>query len=205
MITALATIFYFILGAFLRRWYGGGFDEKYKWLGNRGLQTVVMLAAFMSIYVKNPTNWICLLAAGVISCWLMFQYFSRGHGAEFDIGRDEKPIPETIKRYNERWYHIPCDFLFDKIIKRPEAKYGFLYDFLYMGLRYTCPMIPMMFIDWRYILIGLSIAPIYAFCWTLWEQEEWSRTETEWLNKPVKWAELWLGGVTYAGCYLLGV
>lgn len=48
-------IVYFILGAFARRWFGGMFpDEKYKILGNRGLQTVFVIALFMSIYVTNP-------------------------------------------------------------------------------------------------------------------------------------------------------
>lgn len=32
-----------------------------------------------------------------------------------------------------------------------------------MTLRYTCPMIPLMFLDWRYFLVGNAAAPIYLF------------------------------------------
>lgn len=197
------SVLYFVIGAFLRRWFGGGFAQKYKFMSWRGLQTACMLVAFLTIFVDDVRDWREWVVAVVISCWLQFQYLSRAHGCCFDIGRGGEPSESTIKRYNERWYHIPCDFLFNKLFRRPDKKYGFLYDFLYMELRYTCPMLPMIYFDWRYVLIGLSIAPAYAFCWTLWEQEDWIRPEREWLDKPVKWAELWIGGITYMGCYIL--
>lgn len=72
-----------------------------------------------------------------------------------------------------------------------------------MSLRYACPMIPMMIFDWRYILIGLSIAPVYAFCWTLYEKEPWFRFKQKWLDLPTKWAEIIVGGIVFSGCYLL--
>lgn len=197
-------VLYFILGAFARRWYGGMFpDDKYKILGNRGLQTAFMLVLFLSIYVKDYSNWLNWLVAIAVSCWLQFQFWSRGHGACFDIGRDVTPSPQTLLRYNERWYHRPCDWLFEKVFKKADKKWGFLYDFLYMGLRYTCPMLPMMIFDWRYILIGLSVSPIYAFNHTLYEKETWIRPQQSWLNISTKWSEIIVGGVVYAGCYLL--
>ena len=54
-----------------------------------------------------------------------------------------------------------------------------------------------------YILIGLSIAPVYAFCWTLWEKEPWARFNQKWLDNPTKWAEIIVGGIVFYGCYLL--
>lgn len=196
-------VIYFILGAFARRWYGGMFpDEEYKILGNRGIQTVFMLALFMSIYVVDLDDVISWVVALIISCWLQFQFWSRGHGCCFDIGRGENPSVETIKRYNERWYHIPCDWLADRFgFKR----YGRLYDYCYMTFRYACPMIPMMFFDWRYILVGLAIAPIYAICWRWYEADDWFFEEKEWLDIATKMAEIFSGGLVYLSCYWLGV
>ena len=191
---------YFILGAFARRWYGGLFtDLNIKFLTSRGLQSVFMIALFMSIYVTNPQAWQNWIIAAVVSSWLQWQFWSRGHGCCFDIGRGTSP---DISRYNERWYHYPCDWIFKKL-GVSDYRYGFFYDFLYMSLRYACPMIPMMIFDWRYILIGLSIAPVYAFCWTLWEKEPWARFNQKWLDNPTKWAEIIVGGIVFYGCYLL--
>lgn len=195
-------VVYFIIGAFARRWYGGMFPEKeHKILGNRGLQTVFLLGLFISIYLYDITNWRNWIGAIIISAWLQFQFWSRGHGCCFDLGRGGKP--ESVARYNERWYHKPCDWLF-KVLGVSDYRYGFLYDFLYMNLRYTCPMVPLMLLDWRYILVGFSVTPIYAFCWTLYEKEPWLRPCPSWIDRPTKWAELLAGGIVYAGCYYLG-
>ena len=67
----------------------------------------------------------------------------------------------------------------------------------------TRVVIPMMIFDWRYILIGLAVSPVYAFCWTLYEKEPWLRPHLSWLNAPTKWAEIICGGIVFAGCYLL--
>lgn len=198
----LGFIFYFIAGAFGRVWFGSNLESKV-W-SNRGLQTAFMLALLLSIFVCDYTDWRAWLVGAIISAWLQFQFWSRGHGACVDIGRDTIPSQDTIERYNERWYHIPCDWLFDKI--KPEAKYGFLYDFIYTTLRYTCPMILMAFIDWRYLLIGLSIAPVYAFCQTLQEREPWVfEKQYWWWRRGWSLAEIISGGIVFSGCYLLGV
>ena len=197
------SVVYLILGGFARLWFGSDLESKV-W-SNRGLQTACMLALFLSIYVVYPFNWINLVIAVAISCWLQFQYFSRGHGEIADCGRHTKITAQDLIRYNERWYHIPCDWLFEKVFKKPEAKYGFLYDYIYLSLRYGCPMLPMMLFDWRYILIGLSIAPIYAFCQTLQDREPWIFDKNKWYwRRGWSLAEILCGGVTYAGCYMLG-
>lgn len=199
--TFFMALFYMVLGMCLRRVFGGALED-HKILGNRGVQTVAMIGAFLSIYVTDVTDWKNWFLAVVVSCWLQFQFWSRGHGCCFDIGRGGRPAVSTLLRYNERWYHIPCDWLFEKL-GVADYKYGFMYDFIYMGLRYTCPMIPMMIFDWRYILIGLAVSPVYAFCWTLYEKEPWLRPHLSWLNAPTKWAEIICGGIVFAGCYLL--
>ena len=123
---------YFILGAFARRWFGGMFpDDEYKILGNRGLQTTFMCLLFLSIFVVDYTSWIDWVIGIAITMWLQFKFWSRGHGACFDIGRGVFPPEEkVIKRYNERWYHFPCDWIFDKLAKRSDRKYGFLYKYI---------------------------------------------------------------------------
>ena len=175
-------LLYMILGAIARRIYGGA-CENIPILKNRGVQTAFMMLLFLSIYF--PYKWYITL---VIVCWLQFQFWSRGHGCAFDLGFGGYPTPEIIKRYNERWYHIPCDWLAEKGCF---SYYATTYDFCYMTLRYTCPMIPMMYFDWRYILIGLSISFIYLFFWSFG------------FKKPTEWAEIVSGAVVYSGCYLL--
>ena len=196
------TIFYFFLGAFLRRWYGGCLED-YKILRNRGVQTTCMLLAFMSIYLYDYTSWPNWIGAIVVSCWLQFQFWSRGHGACFDIGRGVFPPEEgTIKRYNERWYHYPVDWLFDKVFKMPERKYGFFYDFIYMGLRYTFPMLFMLLLGWEYVVLGALVSPIYALCWTLQEREPWIFDgRVPFVGVATQLAEKIVGGMIFGGCY----
>lgn len=194
------SLLYAILGGFARRWFGGMFpDDKYKVLGNRGLQTVFMCLLFMAIYLPAFNNWLFPI---IITAWLQFQFWSRFHGGVFDLGRGNQS-QETIDRCNKYWWHYPVDYFF-KVFKCEDKKYGFLYDFIYMGFRYTCPMIPMMILDWRHILIGLAISPIYALCWTLYEKENWIfKDNPEWINAPTKLAEIICGAVVYSSCYLL--
>lgn len=188
-------LIYAVLGGFARRWFGGMFDGR-KILGNRGLQTAFMCLLFMSIYLPASQNWLLSI---IITAWLQFQFWSRGHGCCFDIGRGDYPTPEMIKRYNERWYHYPCDWLADK---RFFSYYGIGYDFCYMTLRYTCPMIPMMILDWKYILIGLSVRTVYAICWEWYESTVWKFKKT-WCKNATELAEIISGAVVYGGCYLL--
>lgn len=191
---------YFILGGVLRVWFGA--DDLPKILQNRGLQTVCMILTFMTIYVVDCNNWVNWVSALIVSCWLQFQFFSRSHGEIADCGRHTNITEEDIRRYNDRWYHIPCDYLFDKVLKK--KKYGFLYDFFYLTMRYTCPMLPMMILDWRYILVGLSIAPIYAFGQTLEEREPWVFANKKWWwRRAWSFSEICAGAIVYSSCYLL--
>lgn len=193
------TIVYFFLGAFLRRWFGGMLNE-YKILGNRGFQTACMIITFLTIYVTDYTSWKSWLLAIAISCWLQFQEISRGHGPCFDIGRGAI-TPEIIKRYNERWYHIPCDYCADKGYF---TKYGVVYDFMYMTLRYTMPMLLMAFIDSRYLIIGFLVSCIYALCWELYEWKPQYFTKIPFIGNATQLAECLWGGEFFAGCYVIG-
>ena len=190
-------LYYFLMGAFSRRWYGGAL-EKIPVLNNRALQTGFMIGLFLNIYVADWHNWFWPL---VISLWLQFEFWSLGHGCCFDLGNGGKPDEATIARYEQRWYHKPCDWLAKK---RFFGYYSTRYDFMYMTLRYTCPMIPLIFLDWRYFLVGNAAAPIYLFCWDLYNSNLWPEKLPSWANSPTKWAEMIYGGVVYASCYALG-
>nr|DAK74323.1 MAG TPA: hypothetical protein [Caudoviricetes sp.] len=198
MVNFIFALFYGVVMAFWRRWLGGGFAEKHKWLGWRGLQAIAGICLMIPVFLYQFDSWLNWIIAIVLAVYLYAQFWSRGHGACFDIGRDKKPSVSTVVRYNERWYHIPCDYLL------PQHKYGFVYDFLYMTLRYTCPLLPLALLDCRFLLIGLCVSPIYAFCHSLSERESWLFVNMpEWLNKPVKWAELAAGFVFGFGIWML--
>lgn len=187
-----------ILGGLARVWFGS--DDLPKPFDNRGLQTIFMMLLFVACFYDGNNYWLNWVVIIATTCWMQFQYWSRGHGASIDMGRDAKPSPETIKRYNERWYHIPCDKLL------PNHKYGFLYDFIYTGFRYGCPMIPMMLFDWKYILVGMSIAPIYSFCDTLEQYDGWIFKANKWYwRRGWSLAEILAGAVTYGACYIMGL
>ena len=128
------------------------------------------------------------------------QFWSRFHGAFFDIGRDTNP---NIPRYNEHWQHYVCDWICG------EHKYGFLYDFIYMGIRYTLPTVTLFvlgfapcwfgvgghLLSYHIIVIGALISPIYAFCWTLFEREH-LLFEKHWsVSGPTNLAEYLAGAV----------
>ncbi len=209
-------VLFFILGAFARVWFGA--DGLPKLWQNRGLQTVFMMLLFVACFYQTNMEWFDWCVVVAATCWLQFQFWSRGHGCCFDIGRDEQPDCSTLLRYNERWYHIPCDWLFEKVFKRPTEKWGYLYDFLYMMLRYTCPMIVLSLVlyglslfgiyepKWEYIWVGFSISPIYAFSVAMEEREPWIFEKKTWYwRRGWSLAEILSGGVVYSSCYVLGL
>lgn len=178
---------------FWRRWFGGC-DFGKKILNTRRWPQVVvyfLVVIPITFFLIKPA--LSLLFTGKalqIALWsfsiffavfIYVQFWSRGHGACFDEGRDQLPSEETIRRYNERWYHYVCDWIIPK-----KHWYGFLYDFIYMGLRYTCPCIGLylisyipkyfgydMHLDHHFLLIGLMISPLYAISHTLFERDHW--------------------------------
>lgn len=179
LLSSVLILFY----AFWRRWFGGGFKDT--WLGNkRGVQCIIYLIVtavvmYVLIHIK-VSELVRFVVTGFFTVYTYCQFWARGHGACFDIGRDSNPTEVTINRYNERWYHIPCDILLKN------HKYGFVYDLLYMTLRYGMPMVfvyllgilPKLFgmtqvFSYHIMTIGFLIGPIYAICWTLSEKESW--------------------------------
>lgn len=194
----------FIQGAIARVWFGA--DGLPKFFQNRLVQTIYMLALFVLCFYRLNLTWIGWAVVIVVSLWLQFQFWSRGHGPAIDTGDDEKPSEDTIRRYNDRWYGKVCNWLFDKVFKKPERKYGFLYDFCWLSLRYTCPMLLMVLLSGTYALVGISIPFIYVFCNTLQKEEPWVFNCDKWYwRRSWSLAEILSGGIVYSSCYLIGL
>lgn len=191
-------IIYSFIGTLLRLWYGyDNFDNK--WLNNRAIQTIAMILVLFTIFCRDCTNLHSIIYALCVSCWIQFQYWSRGHGPAIDTGG----VPATekdISRYMDRWYGKVCDKLL------PNDKYGFLYDNLWLGLRYGCPMLVVSLLEWNigFFFIGLSIPFIYTFANKLEETMPYIFNDPTWYWRR-SWclAEMLSGAVTYGGCYLL--
>lgn len=200
--TLLNVICWFVYGAIGRVWFGA--DDLPKILQNRGVQTAFMLCGLFAIYCPYPFSRLGMILAVAVSCWIQFQYFSRGHGVVIDVGDDKDVTTDEVERYNDRWYAKACNWLFDKVFKKPDKKYGFLYDFIYLTLRYTCPMLLMAILEWHYILVGISIPFIYTASNKLQQEESWIfSVDRWWWRRGWSLAEILTGGITYAACYEL--
>lgn len=198
-----------------RRWFGGNSFGIPKLRCHRGYQVVVYMAItiplvyflvkgfFASTLSSDIAEIVSWVFAFVFAITTYIFFWSRGHGACFDEGRGI-PSESSIKRYNERWFHYVCDWIVPK-----EHWYGFLYDFLYMGLRYTFPCveiwllfyIPTFFgyntyISAKFIFIGLMVSPIYAVSHTLKEREGWIFTDRFWITRAHYLGE-WLTGFVF--------
>lgn len=157
-----------ICWALLRRWFGGWL-EPYPVLRSRGVQTAVMICAMLPWFIKPGCNLSCLFIAIALVCWLQFVEISSGHGMVFDVSRGGEPQDDKSRqRYQGMW-----GYTYMLKIVPEQYHFGFLFDFSLLLIRYTLPMLPLAFFSWGYVLIGLSVAPIYAFCWTLFERDAW--------------------------------
>lgn len=169
--------------AFLRRWYGGLFDEKF---GGRGIQTMVMLfGIFCALFGR--AEWYVVL---ILSAWIQFQFWSRAVGEILDCGRSTSQNAESY----DRWFRIPLDWVYDKLGK---VKYTGLYDWWYMWLRYTLPMsVPAVALhNWRFVIIGLLSSPIYYGAWWFFDKFPKLWKAPEWIGQPKNLAEILYGFV----------
>lgn len=180
-----------ILWSFIRRWYGGLFDE-HKCLGNRGIQTVVMITSIFLILIKQTPWWSALL----LSIWIQFQFWSRAVGEILDCGRSSSQNAESY----DRWFRIPLDWAYDTLGKE---KYIGLYDWWYMWLRYTLLMsVPAIVLhNWRFVIIGLLSSPIYYGAWRIFDKYPKMWNGPAWLAQPKNLAEIIYGFVFGALIY----
>lgn len=52
MVNFIFALFYGVVMAFWRRWFGGGFAEKHKWLGWRGLQAIAGICLMIPVFIS---------------------------------------------------------------------------------------------------------------------------------------------------------
>lgn len=129
-------------------------------VGSRACQHIVnccVIGCFL--YFIKEFHWIsCLLITADIQFWLI----TRKHGVFFDIGAGGQPDEKTLKRYNS----MLATRILNKIF--PNDKYSAIYDYVGMVLRYTAPLIPLMFFFNPLIFtMGILIGTGYLFCWWL--------------------------------------
>lgn len=190
-------ICYGLLWALLRRWYGG-WGENIPVIGSRTFQSIVMICALIPMFLITE-GWLGVLIAVVDSVWIQFQHWSRAIGCILDAGRNHN---QNESNYN-RWYRYPLDWVYKGInwilnklnISYQLQLYSGYYDFWYSILRYGCPMLPLAFISWGYVLIGCMAAPCYFLAWRLFENNPKMYQLPEWAGQPKNLAELMYGFV----------
>ena len=184
----------------LRRWYGGYDFFGYK--ARRWLKTIIMMMTMIAeFYIAASLKHVEMtkefwIISSVITVWLMIEYWSRAHGPAFDCARGTIITEEMIKRYNEFWYHHIPDFIFKK------AKYGYGYDTMWLALRYTLPVLPLMLIDVNFFWVGFLVAPIYAYSWSLYDfdgQKVFPILGLKWIDYATNLGEVLTGFLFGAG------
>lgn len=177
MLWLLFTIPFFALW---RRWFGS--DKIWLEVPRAVKCSVFLLVACYVCYSISHNELHSIVFSG-----LGYLFFCLAIGMCFDIGRDGLPDEELKERYNKYiWHYLP-----DLLLKH--HKYGFLYDFIYMAQRYIVPaliisLLPIFSI--KFIVVGVLVSPVYAFCWTLHEKEQWFLDKIPYTNgKPTACAE----------------
>lgn len=213
MYIIIAIIFGIVEGIW-RRIYGGWIHatmkEKlptyiYNALSMRFIQTIFNIILLFIIFTYNDTwqqEYLPILLQKIhipffvialaLACIVQFVIWAPAHGPAFDIGRDKCVTETMIKRYEKVFWAKALD----KIIPKAN-KYNFLYDFIWMSIRYTLgPLLLLPFIGSTNILfLGIIIAGIYSFCWTLYENDQWVKNHLKYniAECPTELAELLAG------------
>ena len=188
---------------FWRRVFGG-YETKWKWVNERGVQTAFNIIFLSLVFYFGdwksrklialiPGNKVLVYGIASVLGAVYFQicFWTRGHGAAFDIGRD-KLTDETLKWYHREWY----SFIPNSIV--PENHwYGFIYDCIWFWCRYSLCLIPLIFYFYRFdvMILGLLAVVVYGTCWTLYEREKWlfDKIPYNLVDGPTALAELLFG------------
>lgn len=185
----LTSIISGIFESIWRRWYGGWIEHNpfepkwlYKLLSSRGTQTIVNFIILFTMFMINSAWMTTPLCSWLISHnvygWILaiimtaifqFEFWSRGHGPAFDEGRGNTD-ESTINRYQKVWWAIIPNALIPQ-----KHWYGFLYDYIWMTVRYTIGLFLMVPFLWSFniLWLGLIVSSAYALCWTISERDEW--------------------------------
>ena len=124
-------------------------------LKNRFVEHIIaFIATFcLCFFVKDIKWW----WSAWIAVWVQIEW-SLGHGACYDVGTHGKPDEKMIKRYEKMvGYKLLC-----KIFPKDEW-YSFGFDFILLAIRYTYPLIPIVFwFNPVLLTLGLIVSGLYA-------------------------------------------
>lgn len=153
---------FIIIQILYRRWYGGwcvlGTDKS--WYNSRTFQTIcnVLLMLAFGVYVLQ-LQW---LESVIITAVIQFLYYAKGHGAMFDLGHSGKPDAELIERYKKQWgYEVLLEFFPEKLW------HTYWFDFSLLLIRYTLPLMLLLWYNWYVPLFGLIAVAGYTAGWYL--------------------------------------
>lgn len=187
-------IILFILGGFWRRLFGGWCNNIII-IKNRFFQHILgFLLSFIVFYNANIFAWYACLLFSVL---IQALFWAPAHGACFDMGRtNDKDNPKMIERYKKTIGNRIVNWLLPN-----RYNYGFIYDFTTMFLRYTIPTLIFIGPMPKFVFVGLSIAPIYSFCWTFFEKEKDNIRLPNFISHATALAEFISGGLVYSSLF----
>lgn len=189
----LIFIFLFIIGGLWRRLFGGWLSNI-KIISNRFIQHLIGFIVLFLIMYLNKIEWYFSI---IYAISIQGLFWAPGHGMIFDIGRKEDYInQEDLERYKKTLGNNIVNIILSK-----NLRYGFLYDFLCMFFRYTIPTLIFIYHIPYFIVVGMLISPIYAFCHTLFEKEQ-NLKLFDFINYPTALAEFICGGLVYSSLFL---
>lgn len=188
-------IAFFVIGGCWRRLFGGWLSDK-PIISNRFFQHLIGFFILDSMFYYSGMSWYFSLLYAII---IQGFFWSPGHGAFFDLGRNnDGKDPKMIKRYNKTLGNRIVDWMLPN-----RYNYRFFYDFLGMAFRYTLPCLLLCYHFPQMLFIGLSIAPIYSFCWTFFEKEKENIYLPLFISHATALAEFLCGGLLYSGLFFI--
>ena len=168
--------------AFFRRFFGG-FDSKFDFLEQRGVQAVVcILSVFLWELYKGFTWWASLII-GV----LVYVFWCRGHWYYFKCGtEDDKYIDEQLKKGRKpamNWLVKPVNKLLG--FKERSRQYCFVGLFI----RYFVWSLPVSaMVGWSFSACAFAIPFVYNACFWV------ELPKTRFCKSPTNWSE-WFSGL----------
>lgn len=176
---------YAILGAILRRIYGGGLGIKKIY----ALVPMTILAGWLS-YLAGGW-WLC----GIVAI-LSVPFWTMGHGSYMDMGTVDKPD-------NERFRYILI-YLFGE-----ETKPSLFRDMAGMTIRYT---VPVALIAFAYVVAGVSdgwwllaVGPAIAVAYALFAKLRHKLPVCSFVDGFTAYGELAAGAIFYGALAILSV
>ena len=176
-----------LIMAFFRRFFGG-FDSKFDWLEERGVQAAICISSVFIFEMSKGFAWWKALLVAV----LVYMFWCEGHyyyflcGTEDDAYIDEQEAKGRKPAMN--WIVAPVN---KWIGFKPRSKQ---YCFVGLMIRYVLWSIPVsLFVGFHFSAGAMSIPFVYnAMFWV-------ELPKTRFCKAPTNWAE-WFSGLIIGYC-----